>query len=230
MKRSRKFLWFAVPLLLLVALPFPVASKLEERDTFCIACHTAPEEAYHQRAQAAASGDTGIPADLASSHYGSGEAFRCIDCHRGDDSPAHRWQTFLLGARDALTFISGQGDETVEKGTAGAPELLNAGCLKCHAETLLELGFNNHYHNQLEAARLLAELGAKPFMPEGGIQGDLFVTLGESGSTIGCVDCHQGHVTLEAGELTAFLDVDHVVFPACIVCHEETGHGPLELR
>jgi hypothetical protein len=229
MNRSQKILLIAVPLVLLLAVPFPLASKLEERDSFCISCHLAPEETYHQRAQAALAGSL-LPADLASAHYGLAEPFRCIDCHRGDGSLPHRWQTFLLGARDALTYAAGQADETVEKGTTGQPELLNAGCAQCHADSLLELGFNNHFHNQLEAARRLGEAGAQGVMPPEGIPGELFVTLGESGSALGCLDCHRGHVSLTDGDLTLYLDVEGVVFPACVQCHEETGHGPLELR
>ena len=166
MKSRTRWLILGLGLVVLLVVPFPVASRLEERDEFCISCHTAPEETYYERAVSTAAGETAYPPDLASAHYDLEEMpFRCIDCHRGDQSFPHRLQTFLLGARDALIWASGQADETIEKVHAGEPELLNAGCLHCHAEAVLELGFNNHYHNQLTAARKLEAMGLEPFAP-----------------------------------------------------------------
>jgi nitrate/TMAO reductase-like tetraheme cytochrome c subunit len=83
MKRNRKLFLLIFLVLVVVALPFPLVSQLEERDTFCIACHTAPEEAYYARAQALEP----EPVDLSSAHYAVEDAelpFKCIDCHRGD--------------------------------------------------------------------------------------------------------------------------------------------------
>ena len=242
MKLAKKFLLPVLLVLMLFALPFPVVSQLEENDSFCIACHTAPEQAYYDRAQTVANFE--IPADLSSAHYLVGltgdsppltdenppaETFRCIQCHRGDDSLSHRWQTFLLGGRDTLIWLSGKSDETIEKGTAGEPELLNAACLKCHTDSILELGFNNHFHNQLPFAKNLRAQGLTPFEPPGGIQGDLFTTLGESDTSLNCLDCHQAHHSLVDGDLTLYLDVNEVVLPACVICHEEDGNGPLDL-
>lgn len=227
--KSKRTLAILGILLVLVVLPFPVVSQLEERDTFCISCHTAPEETYFARAQSAQAAGA-IPPDLASDHYTIGEEpFRCIDCHRGDSSAGHRVRTFLLGARDALIWVSGRADPAIEKVHAGEPDLLNAGCLSCHAETLLELGFNNHYHNQLIAARTLEAAGMEPFPPPEGLPGTLFTELAELDSTVTCIDCHQAHRTLPDGELTLYLDVDGVMYPACVQCHEEVGHGPVSL-
>jgi hypothetical protein len=229
--KSRRFLaGLAILLLLLIALPFPIVSRLEERDAFCISCHTAPEQTYYDRAVSVQSGASAIPPDLASDHYAvAEEPFRCIDCHRGDSSTAHRFRTFLLGARDALIWVSGQADPAIEKVHAGEPELLNAGCLTCHAETLLELGFNNHYHNQLLAARALEAEGYEPFPPPEGLPGTLFDELAELDSSVTCIDCHQAHRALPDGEQTLYLDVEGVMYPACVKCHEEVGHGPVSL-
>jgi len=231
MKSRRPWLLLAAALAVLILLPFPVVSALEERDTFCISCHTAPEEAYFNRAAAVAAGDPAAPPDLASAHYAvEGETFfRCIDCHRGNHSLEHRFRTFLLGGRDALVWVTGRADPTIEKVHAGEPELLNAGCLHCHAETLLELGFNNHYHNQLTAARELEAAGLEPFPPPEGLPGTLFTALAELDSTVTCIDCHQAHRTLSDGELTLYLDLEEVMYPACVQCHEEVGHGPVVL-
>jgi len=227
--KSRRTLILLGVLLVLVVLPFPVVSRLEERDAFCISCHTAPEETYYTRALSAQAAGA-VPSDLASDHYAAGEtAFRCIDCHRGDSSAGHRFRTFLLGARDALIWVSGGADPAIEKVHAGEPDLLNAGCLSCHAETLLELGFNNHYHNQLIAARALEAAGHEPFPPPEGLPGTLFTELAELDSTMTCIDCHQAHRTLPDGAETIYLDVEGVMYPACAQCHEEVGHGPITL-
>ncbi|HUF40052.1 MAG TPA: hypothetical protein VMN57_16125 [Anaerolineales bacterium] len=229
MKR-KTWLWIGAAAAVLIALPFPVVSTLEERDRFCISCHTIPEQTYFDRAAAVLAGESEPPPDLASAHYALGEApFRCIDCHRGDHSLEHRFRTFLLGGYDALIWISGRADPAIEKVHAGEPDLLNAGCLLCHAETLLELGFNNHYHNQLVAARALEDAGLEPFPPPEGLPGTLFTGLAELDSTVTCVGCHQAHRTLPDGELTLFLDLDAVMYPSCVQCHKEVGHGPVIL-
>ena len=232
MKTNKR--WLAAGLLglvLLLGLAFPVGSKLEERDTFCISCHTVPEETYFARAAETLAGSAEYPPDLSSAHYAveDGPAFRCIDCHRGDQSLDHRWQTFLLGARDAFVWLSGQADPAIEKVHAGEPVLLNAGCVGCHTETLLELGFNNHYHNQMRAAGMLAEDGLQPFAPPEGLPGTLFTEPAEVDSSVDCIDCHQAHRTIPDGDLTLYLDVEGVMFPACVDCHEEVGQGPLDL-
>jgi nitrate/TMAO reductase-like tetraheme cytochrome c subunit len=230
MKIKRKHLAIGIGFLVLVALPFPVVSKLEEHDPFCTSCHTVPEETYFNRAQAVASGESDVPPDLASAHYGLGETeFRCIDCHRGDHSASHRFRTLLLGGRDALIWIAGRADPAIQKVDAGEPDLLIAGCLHCHAETLLELGFNNHYHNQLIAARDLVEAGLEPFPPPEGLPGTLFAEVAELDSTTTCLDCHQAHREIPDGDRTLYLDLDGVMYPACAQCHVEVGHGPEEL-
>ena len=229
---KRRWWLLGILLLVLIALPFPVSTVLEERDGFCISCHAVPEQTYYDRSRATLAGSVEFPPDLASAHYVPGEdtPIRCIDCHRGDHSLEHRWRTFLLGARDALVWISGQADPAIEKLHSGEPELLNTGCLGCHTESLLELGFNNHFHNQIAAAGGLEAQGYEPFDPPGGIQGTLFTSLAEVESTVACIDCHQAHRTIPDGDQTLYLDVQEVLFPACVRCHEEVGKGPLELE
>lgn len=232
--QARKLLWLVPLVILLLAIPLPIVTKLEERDSFCISCHTAPEEAYYNRAQQAlAIKDAGSfedPADLASAHYGlAEEPFRCIDCHRGDGSILHRGETLLLGTRDALILLSGSADETLEKTAAAAPDLLNAGCTHCHTESLLVTGFNNHFHNMLPPAYEAWQAGGTLFPPQGfseipeGAEPELFETA------LTCLDCHHAHKSITDGSFTLYLDVEAVVFPACVQCHAETGHGPLEL-
>lgn len=82
--KARKLLWLIPVIMLLITIPVPVVSKLEERDSFCISCHTAPEQAYYDRAQEAlaivVAGSFEDPIDLASAHYAlPEETFRCID-------------------------------------------------------------------------------------------------------------------------------------------------------
>jgi len=91
------------------------------------------------------------------------------------------------------------------------------------------LGFNNHYHNQLTAAGVVEARGFLPVEPPEGLPGTLFNGLAQVESSLTCLDCHQAHISLLDGELTSYLAVEEMVFPACVKCHEEAGHGPLEL-
>jgi nitrate/TMAO reductase-like tetraheme cytochrome c subunit len=204
-------------------------SHLEESDPFCISCHTLPEVTYYERAQQALS--AGEPhADLSSAHYGRENTFRCIDCHRGDGRLLHRLTALTLGARDTAIWIAGRADETIEKSELEVPGLLTASCLKCHEEALLEVGFNNHFHNKLPEAMALWQAGARlrapienPDLPPEALM------VEASPTDVLCVDCHRAHIHLPGSELQAYLDLARTVYPACVRCHEQAGHGPLEL-
>ncbi len=232
MKNKKRWLGLGILFIALLGLSFPVGSKLEESDSFCISCHTVPEETYFNRAQDTLAGILAPPPDLSSAHYKapSQAVFRCIDCHRGDQSLSHRWQTYLLGIRDAFIWVTGRANPAIEKVFAGEPLLLNAACVDCHTDSLLELGFNNHYHNQLAAAGELEAKGLEPFEPPEGLSGTLFIELAEVNSSLDCLDCHHAHRTIPDGDQTLYLDVEFFMFPACVFCHEEVGQGPLELR
>jgi hypothetical protein len=226
------WLRWALPLAIaLTVLPIPVVSVLEERDSFCIACHTAPEVAYYNRAQSALAGAEPI-ADLSSVHYTSvaagGQAFRCIDCHRGDGGLAHRAATLALGARDALIFVTGQANQTIEKAQIEAPDLLTAGCVKCHAVSLLLVGFENHFHNKLPEAYTTWQAGGQLVAPTGQPGADT-TALERYATSVRCLDCHRAHHQTPGGELTGYLDLENDTLPACVRCHQETGGGPLEL-
>ena len=203
-------------------------SQAEEHDAFCISCHTRPEQTYYDRAQSAARGE--VPyLDLASAHYGlSDDGFRCIDCHRGNGGLRHRAVTLTLGARDALIFFSGQADPAIEKGKPVLPQLGDAACVRCHRKTLLVAGFENHFHNKLPAAFAAWQAGNALTAPEGASETGA-PALQRYDTTLACADCHRAHVHLEGAETQAFLDIENVVFPACVKCHEEVGAGPLEL-
>ncbi len=204
-------------------------SHLEERDTFCISCHTAPEVTYHDRAQSALA--AGEPfADLSSAHYGMERTFRCIDCHRGTSGLVHRLTTLTLGARDAAIWLTGRADLSIEKTQLVLPQLLNSACTRCHAEALLEVGFENHFHNKLPEAFMLWRAGQPlkrppdaPDLPEESM------VIVPSPTDVQCVDCHRAHIDVPGSELQGYLDLANTVYPACVQCHEEAGHGPLEL-
>lgn len=222
------WLRWGLPLILLLALvPIPVVSTLEERDSFCASCHTAPEVTYLDRARMALDSTEPI-LDLSSAHYIEAEAFRCIACHRGDSGPIHRATTLALGARDALIFISGQADQTIEKTQIEAPDLLTAGCVRCHSESLLVVGFNNHFHNKLSDAYAAWQAGGELTAPADRPAADT-TALEPYDTTVRCLDCHRAHNHVEGAELTGFLDLENIALPACVRCHQEVGHGPLEL-
>lgn len=222
------------------------ASRLEENDAFCTRCHLAPEITYHERAVAALDvEDPFFLPDLAAFHYWEVADFRCIDCHRGDDGVPHRTRVLALAAGDTLTWAFGQPDETVAKGAvpnvdpnnAGwqgpdrysrTPDILNDGCLKCHQDTLTLIGFENHFHNKLPAARVAfeqtGELNYPDFWPGEAGTDDL---LQVEETILTCLDCHRAHV--EGFESEYFLDENSVVLPACVQCHVETQQGPVDL-
>src|SRR5260221_10299133 len=123
---------------------FVVASALEEHDTFCISCHTVPETTYYNRAQMSLDNAAAPVTDLATVHYqlyhdhGRPE-FECINCHRGDSSLGQRISTLALGARDALIYVSGRENPTLEKTQTAEGWLPNAACVACHTDSLLRL-------------------------------------------------------------------------------------------
>lgn len=206
-------------------------SHREEDDRFCISCHTAPEVVYYQRAQAAlARADGALVPDLSSAHYIKAKTpFRCIDCHRGDNGLVSRASTLALGARDTLAWLSGQADPSLEKNTALAPGLLNTACNRCHTETLLITGFENHFHNKLPDAYRAWQAGGKLSPPrQGPPTSELVTGLKFYDTTVTCLDCHRAHV--QAEEEQFFLKQDEVVLPACERCHQQVGQGPARLR
>lgn len=228
-------------------------TQLEEHDPFCASCHRAPEVVYLERSVSAAAAlvassapDVAGVEDLASYHYSQESEFRCIDCHRGDDSLPQRLRVLALAARDTVTFLVGEPDNAIEKAKTAAhgatsevwlgsaqynhtPDILNAGCRKCHQETLTLVGFENHFHNKLPASLLaLAQTGQLTYPPDWTPPADGGELLHPVETVISCLDCHQAHVASFGAHF--FLDINNVVFPACVQCHLEAGHGPLDLQ
>ncbi len=237
MKNSR-LVWLILIFIFLFMVSLPVASNLEERDRFCTSCHTIPEETYYQRAQQAlvsaqqaqVSVEEVSYLDLASAHYAAPEeTFRCIDCHRGNNTLLDRARTLFLGGRDTLIWLSGQADPTIEKQQTAAPELLITACINCHNESLLVVGFNDHFHNMLPAAYQLWQAGgqltAPPDLPEMDTS-----ELHEIASAVTCLDCHIAHRHQPGSEFFIYLDIPADVFPACVQCHIETGKGPQSVQ
>lgn len=244
------FVGFSVAVMIAAGVAsFFYVSDQQERDATCLACHTAQHRAYLDRAQASVAG--ALAPDLASYHYqqihGQGGELRCIDCHRGNGSTAHRLETFLLSARLAARWLAGQDDQRLEKTaitvtvTGGitqtvpptrlalrAPHLTNDGCIACHRDQLLVAGPDNHLHNTLPAVYEAWQNGAPLIAPRDAPDPQAIIAQGlvRYETTLGCAHCHQAHRTLET---TRFLDWQHVVKPACEQCHRETGRGPSEV-
>jgi nitrate/TMAO reductase-like tetraheme cytochrome c subunit len=201
-------------------------SHYEESDPFCASCHTVPEVTYYDRAQDAKASGEPYP-DLSSAHYGNDNGFRCIDCHRGDEKLFHRVTALTLGARDTLIWLTGQSDPAIEKSELVVPFLLTGACVKCHEKSLLEVGFNNHFHNKLPDAFRAWVHGGMLTRPVDLPQATLELT--PIRTTVLCVDCHRAHIHIEGSERTAYLDLVNNVYPTCVRCHQEAGHGPLQL-
>ena len=215
-----------------------VVSRLEENDRFCTACHTVPEVTYYNRAQSALAGVTPLD-DLSSAHYlaapadlPSGQPFRCIDCHRGDNSLPHRLTTLGLAARDTAIWLARAEDPAIEKVDIEVPWLLTEGCVGCHADSLLVVGFENHFHNKLPDAYRAWQAGGELALPLEDPEANrpaLEEGLQPYETQLACLDCHLAHVHVEGAELSGYLDVENVVFPACVQCHIDADAGPLEL-
>ena len=220
------------------------ASELEERDEFCTSCHRAPEVTYFDRAHEALA-NTAV-SDLASFHYAETETFRCVDCHRGDQSLAQRTEILWLAAKDTAVHLLGTPDQTIEKGHVPAPnpheggwqgaerysrtpDILNAGCLNCHQDTLTLVGFENHFHNKLPQAQLAYAQTERLNFPEGwpGEAGSPALLVPEE-TVLSCLDCHRAHVP--GLEFDYFLNETAVVLPACVQCHLEAEAGPKNLN
>ena len=215
-------------LIILGGVGFVVASTLEDHDTFCTTCHTAPEVAYYDRAHNALANAQAPIADLATVHYTLSQAhgkpeFTCINCHRGDASLVQRVSTLALGGRDALVFVLGRGDPTLEKTNISESWLPNAACISCHTDTLLTLrGRDNHWHNNLTQTAALVANGAQLIVPANlASQKDQLLRNGITtvDSPIACTDCHQAHITVSNGQPSLFTDQDHMS-PVCQKCHD----------
>jgi hypothetical protein len=243
--RRRQLALTAVTLtVIFVLFSLTAVTRLEERDSFCISCHLAPEVTYYDRAVQArtAVADRDLP-DLAAAHYWREPNFRCVDCHRGADTVPQRARVLALAAADVGRFVSGRYDTSIERAQIAnvnanqeawlgperysrAPAVLNAGCYHCHQETLTLVGFDNHFHNKLPAAAVAREeIGALTYpvnWPPG-----LPASLDVTASVLTCLDCHRSHAPGFAA--VYFLDQARILLPACVQCHLEAGQGPLDL-
>ena len=217
---------------------FGSGTLLEDRDDFCIACHTKPEVTYYDRARQAlddkasatdlsalAAQDLAI--DLASQHYIVTNTINCIACHGGERDLGDRIESLTLGLKDTLVHFAGRGDPTIEKTTTGDPDLIIRACVSCHVETLVTAGFDNHFHVKLPQAWTLIESGVPPIVPADSPQAltDPRAKPEQLVTTVTCLSCHQAHRS--DLDITNYLDQDNVVLPACARCHQETKRGPV---
>ncbi|MCC7209980.1 MAG: hypothetical protein IT323_21940, partial [Anaerolineae bacterium] len=218
---------------------YAVATALEEQDTFCISCHTAPEITYFNRAHIELDHPDMPAQDLSTAHYtaakAAGEApFRCIDCHRGDSSVGHRVAAIALGARDVGTFALGRDNPAIEKFRTGSAWLANASCATCHADSLARLdGINNHFHSYLPETRLAVQRGAELVIGDALRQvladtpnpDPALTELHTVEVDVLCSDCHQAHHALLDGPQTFFID-ETLRNQTCVTCHVAAGQGP----
>jgi hypothetical protein len=222
-----------VGLILLGGIGFTVASALEEHDTFCVSCHTAPETHYFNRAYMALDNPNQPVVDLATAHYYLAQtknqaAFACISCHRGDGSLGHRVSTLALGGRDAIIYAIGKEDPTIEKTNTREGWLPNAACANCHTDTLLSLqGLDNHFHNHLpQAAAMLAKGGTLTVPDSLSSRRDILLKQGLKtiDTSLVCSDCHLAHKTVGTGA-RFYMESDHLA-EACVTCHKTAKEGP----
>ncbi len=230
-----------VILILFSGVGFVTATALEDQDTFCISCHTIPEVTYYNRAYMALDhGDTVPVTDLASAHYHLSQKdgktpFSCIDCHRGDTGLSDRASAIILGARDALVYVAGREDPTIEKTQISEAWLANAACINCHTDTLLNAtGFQNHYHTALPETAALIRNGAQ-FKLSSDISGlpdanqALQAWTRPIDVALNCTSCHVAHETIANGASNLYIR-QKTVNDACVTCHLAAGQGPRDLN
>ena len=170
-----------------------VGLALEENDAFCTACHTEPEVTYYQRAVAA---QTAPPVDLAAAHARLERPLNCIACHSGVTLPERLATLYSLGVRDTVKWLTGRYNRP---GRTEHP-IPNKNCDRCHQDTLMDTGFENHFHSDL---------------------------LDPEAPSILCVACHLSHD--ESGDPRKNFIREVVVFVSCNECHRVMG-GPTDLR
>ncbi len=222
----------------------------QEDDAFCVSCHTPQHRTYLERAEAASAG--ALADDLSSYHYqrlrGLGGNIRCIDCHRGDNTPRAHAETLLLSVEMAARWLVAADDPRVSKTaitttviqgvtvtvpqTALAlrrPHLTNDSCVMCHQDTLLLAGMDNHTHNMLPPAFALWRGGGRLTAPADATDPQTILARGLTlyPTTLGCHDCHQTHLQTEAAR---YLNWGEVVKAACEQCHREAGAGPVPVE
>ena len=166
LQKPLAFVFAAGALLVIIGLGFFALSRVEENDAFCASCHSQPEAAYFDRAQAVAA------IDLASAHAMLAHSkpqltnTRCIDCHSGPGLMG-RVSSVSLGARDAIKWFSGTSTQPAQQTTL----IADANCLKCHADVPNVSNFDQHFHRTLARwQRADASAGT-------------------------CVTCHAAHIT-----------------------------------
>jgi predicted CXXCH cytochrome family protein len=213
---------------------FVAASVLEEHDSFCVSCHTAPEVTYFNRAYLALDYPDEPVYDLSTAHYVRAQrrdiSFRCIDCHRGDASVGHRVATVALGAKDVLIWLTGRDDPTIEKAASSAAWLPDAACTACHTDTLLLVrGLDNHFHTSLPQAADARRNGGKlTVSPAFTGDAQAFLESAQVDIPLLCTDCHVAHKTVQPA-VRFFLDRDPQD-QACLRCHVKAGRGPRTIQ
>jgi Doubled CXXCH motif (Paired_CXXCH_1) len=211
-------------------------------DANCLSCHTGPSSytTYTTRATDAVAGAPAV--DLSSHHYqqirGNGGDIRCIDCHRGDDSDRHRFETVALSAQLSFEWMLGRqhtGPEvsaqvitatngiTTMLGSAAlrAPALTNHSCMNCHRDQMLTAGLQNHMHNTLPAVYVLWKNGARLLPSEDDPDPQAVIARGlvNYPTRVTCADCHQTH---RATEDPGFVN-EAMVQRQCAQCHSDAG-------
>ncbi len=230
----------AIGVAVLSSAGFVVVSALEEQDTFCVSCHTAPEITYFNRAYFALDNPAQPIPDLSTAHYTAlqkqGKDFQCIACHRGDGSFSHRVSTMALAAYDTLIYLAGRENPAIEKQNTKTGWLANASCVGCHTESLLKLdGINNHFHTYLPQAREALDKGGP--LTIGEALAAARAQTGESGPptletiqvSTSCSGCHQAHKAQVGGANRFFMDTD-LRNAACVDCHILAKQGPQTVR
>ena len=137
------------------------ALNLEDHDAFCASCHTQPESQYYQQSLEK------TPMTLAVFH--TQKNTRCIDCHSGG-GPLGRAVGLWQGSQDLVAYYRGH----YHSPAITQNKLEDGSCIKCHADILARLDFDNHFHVLLSRWQ-----SADP-------------------NAAHCVDCHTAHPTADS--------------------------------
>jgi nitrate/TMAO reductase-like tetraheme cytochrome c subunit len=168
--------------------------RLEERNSFCNACHLPSGNVLHGELRD--DFDASPAATLAAAHAAVGNElradgrFRCIDCH-GGASFAGKARVKALAAKDALVWATGRFEEP----SSMRWPLWDEDCRRCHAE-------------YAAPAREAWQSAAFHELPVHNVE------LG-----VDCVECHTAHER-NGPDAAYFLDARRVR-SQCALCHPQ---------
>lgn len=177
-------IWIAALALLSAPLSWVVTDRLEQRNSFCVACHLDETTPLHD--QKMREFRTAPPTNLVSAHYAAEADFLCIDCH-GGVSFVNRLRVKAVAARDGASWLIGWFEEPASM----RHPLWDEDCAQCHAVYEARRPDDFHAlsdHNVVDFAHRCVECHLSH--PTGGVSSN-FNYLDRDVALPVCRNCHE---------------------------------------